>query len=274
MLQCQPGSFSAAGATECSPCAPGNYSADAGQGFNCFSCVAGSYAEDAGLAQCMPCPVGTYSTKEAAKSASDCTSCPEGLITDRPGAGSVNLCVAKPGHVMVRGVAVECPEGAVCNGTAAEVTELVLRSGYWRATVGSLNVQQCPVTQFCVGGQGGGLQLDTNTADGRASRSLALTTPPVRRQLSEGAAPTCIQGHSTSGSSCAPHAIGGARMCWCVLVVGVTVCRVACLRVMLTTGCDVTCGCWHVAYRGPLLHGVLEGSRARRGRDHAMQPLL
>ena len=84
---CPAGSYSAAGASSCTSCVAGTYSAEKGA-TACTECEAGTYST-AGSSKCLDCSAGTYSGKAASK----CDSCPAGKYSSAK-ASFCNICSA------------------------------------------------------------------------------------------------------------------------------------------------------------------------------------
>ena len=74
LQSCPAGTWSAAGASQCTECA------------------AGTYTPDPGAASCTPCDAGTYSTATGADSASTCTECTAGTYSSEPGSTTCQGC--------------------------------------------------------------------------------------------------------------------------------------------------------------------------------------
>eukprot|EP00026_Physarum_polycephalum_P002966 Phypoly_transcript_02975.p1 GENE.Phypoly_transcript_02975~~Phypoly_transcript_02975.p1 ORF type:complete len:686 (+),score=105.77 Phypoly_transcript_02975:140-2197(+) len=83
---CRPGTFSTElGATSCTPCTNGTYSAPNGQ--FCIDCAEATYSGE-GASACAPCPPGSHS---GGTGAAQCTTCKEGYISP-VGAVSCTIC--------------------------------------------------------------------------------------------------------------------------------------------------------------------------------------
>jgi len=121
------------GATTCSPCDPGTYSA----GSDCTPCGAGKFSFT-GQSSCVLCDAGKYSQEPGSAS---CTPCSrgEGSIS-----GSSSCAESATGYYLYRGVAAICPSHATCEGGTAMPRPLV---GYWverRSLFFSNTIYKCP----------------------------------------------------------------------------------------------------------------------------------
>lgn len=76
VLTCNAGTFSLAGASECSACGAGTFSA-AGAG-SCTACAAGTFSATTGTETCGACPAGTIA---ASTGSTECTAVADGFIT-------------------------------------------------------------------------------------------------------------------------------------------------------------------------------------------------
>ena len=86
-LQCPAGTFSAANASVCTECSPGEFSADDGSSA-CDPCPAGQFNGDYGQDACALCPLGKFSTPARV----ECASCGTDTSTGRPGATTFDEC--------------------------------------------------------------------------------------------------------------------------------------------------------------------------------------
>lgn len=102
-IECEAGTYSLAGAINCSSCPPGNYQPDEGKPNN-----ADLNLIMAGQNNCLQCPENTYSEKLGATSADDCIDCPDGQVSPP---GSYTCAVCLPGFYIVNGSCTECPVG-------------------------------------------------------------------------------------------------------------------------------------------------------------------
>jgi hypothetical protein len=106
---CEPGTFSAYGATACVPCLPGTWGNSSGTAYECTSCAAGTYNPLSGqvsAAACLPCPAGSQCSANSSSattcdkgtyansSSSACTQCAPGTASAIYGAASCAACAA------------------------------------------------------------------------------------------------------------------------------------------------------------------------------------
>jgi hypothetical protein len=125
---CDGGTISTAGNSTCSDCIAGMYSA--GGDALCSACPAGSFSSSAGSASCADCPGNEYSLAMA----SDCTLC------------------LKDYYVSVDKDCTSCPDGAKCRHDGGSTQELLeLQVGYWRFSLHSVDVRECPYPLACIG---------------------------------------------------------------------------------------------------------------------------
>ncbi|EOD39858.1 hypothetical protein EMIHUDRAFT_223420 [Emiliania huxleyi CCMP1516] len=120
---CPIGLSSVTGASECTPCGPGQ----AGEEGDCRRCPVGTWSDAVGLASradCTPCPSGSFSDVLGAISNDTCTLCRTGMFS-KEGAGACNACPAGsssepgasectpcgPGRAGEEGVCRRCPAG-------------------------------------------------------------------------------------------------------------------------------------------------------------------
>jgi len=77
---CPAGTWGAAGATSCTLCPAGTFSAIPGQSssYSCLSCPINTYSALAGASRCTKCPVGQGTTAVRQQACIVCTSCPSG----------------------------------------------------------------------------------------------------------------------------------------------------------------------------------------------------
>jgi hypothetical protein len=117
--------------TTCVDCPAGRYSV-AGSSV-CYDCPAGSFSLSPGLASCSSCPDDTYS----ATGSSTCTLCRRHFYL------TLDEKSCKP-----------CPGGTVCPlDGGGKVETLQLKPGYWRSSIDSAVVYQCPnCADACMGG--------------------------------------------------------------------------------------------------------------------------
>ena len=147
-MPCPDGTYSgnATGATGCSDCPTGSWSASlagiysitqcqCNAGFQpgaqdmCTMCEAGKYKESVGAAPCDNCPADTYSPNISARNRTTCRSCPE--LTSAPdGSTSILDCV--------------CRQGAFTLGGLTGVECFPCRAGTYKETVGLGNCTKCP----------------------------------------------------------------------------------------------------------------------------------
>jgi len=88
-IPCPPGTWSNAGASQCTPCEIGYYSAKAGSSY-CTICEQGHYCELAHLLP-QPCQLGTYNEKLGQ---TQCTACNLGTYTPAQVSVECRLCPA------------------------------------------------------------------------------------------------------------------------------------------------------------------------------------
>jgi hypothetical protein len=88
---CVPGSYSADGAVECTPCDVGSYSSF--DSAVCLQCPDGTYQGNTGGSTCENCPVGTASSNSGiGAGASKCSSCIPGTYSNVPGTIKCSKC--------------------------------------------------------------------------------------------------------------------------------------------------------------------------------------
>jgi len=152
---CAAGTYSAAGAIECTTCPAGTYSAAIST--SCTTCTAGRYAAE-GSSSCSVCAAGT----EAAAGASTCSDCSAGKYS-LGGASGTPTCTSCPAGQYQTYAAVSfcisCPAGYYCPlGSAAYATNpcsagrysaagasscVACASGTYNPTAGSSNCAAC-----------------------------------------------------------------------------------------------------------------------------------
>jgi len=158
-LQCLAGTaHNTTGATsesDCTPCAPGSYSALPGQ-FECTPCPQGTFAAGSGANKCTPCPQQTYGTKAGAASRADgCAQCPSGTSTIGSGTENQAGCLpsllpACPTQQYFNVKAKKC-EAITCGASLAPAGEMC--KGCPAGSVGDGSTcQDCAPGQLCPGG--------------------------------------------------------------------------------------------------------------------------
>mmetsp|Transcript_50177 Transcript_50177/g.113795 ORF Transcript_50177/g.113795 Transcript_50177/m.113795 type:complete len:1229 (-) Transcript_50177:778-4464(-) len=86
--RCDPGTFaSSVGRLVCEPCPAGSISS--GGASSCSLCEAGSYTAAKGFSECLPCSAGFFQGSEGATS---CDFCPAGTFSDTPGQPGCTAC--------------------------------------------------------------------------------------------------------------------------------------------------------------------------------------
>ena len=78
LIECEPGTYSSMGASECIACPAGRYSYNR---IGCNVCPVGTYAAQEGSPSCTPCPEGMYAKTHGHTS---CTVCPAGNYSNSP----------------------------------------------------------------------------------------------------------------------------------------------------------------------------------------------
>jgi len=95
-----------------------------------------------GAFSCVPCKFGHY--KEAASNVA-CVACPVDSSTDALGATNASQCRCNPSYYKeADGVCEPCPVGANCNRVGITLENLPLEKGYYRISVLTANVRECP----------------------------------------------------------------------------------------------------------------------------------
>ena len=126
---CSAGKIGATGGSTCSECAPGTFSLEGKDA--CLSCPPGSFNELSGSGTCSDCPGDLFSE-----------------------AGSVKciLCL-RTFYFSIEGVCVPCPDGVLCDTDGSSTQVLMnLAAGYWRISGASTDVNKCPFSDGCAGG--------------------------------------------------------------------------------------------------------------------------
>ena len=147
--KCLQGTFSAAGASNCTVCAPGSASSD---GLACVSCKAGEYTPTDGSAACQRCETAVGSA-----------------YTSTEGSAVCNLCRGES-YMDVDGICTSCleefGEGAICaEGTT--LSTLVIKPGFFRTTPDSKKVYTCTLDEVaCPGGNQTGNKLCADGYEG------------------------------------------------------------------------------------------------------------
>ena len=139
VTQCTPcpiGSFSLSGASQCSLCQSGSYSANMGQG-NCTLCPSGSASTVIGAnsnATCAACPAGTFS---ASAGQSLCTKCPNGTYNPSASGSDPSSCIP-------------CPPGTfnVANGSTTAAACSPCTAGSYNDLAGQVKCKSCPPGTF------------------------------------------------------------------------------------------------------------------------------
>ena len=115
------------------------------------SCPAGYYCEGGGSIDA--CGFGKYGAT-GLQEAGQCASCDTGKTTAREAAASDQECVCAVGfRSLASGRCKACAEdeGFDCPSLNTSTEMLVMKPGYWRIDLTSLDVLACPVASYCVG---------------------------------------------------------------------------------------------------------------------------
>lgn len=93
---CPRGTWSATpSASSCSACSIGYYSGSEGSTVNsCAQCLAGTYAASTGQSSCTACPQGTFSTVPGGSALTSCSDCPAGTYAASTGSQLCTDCAA------------------------------------------------------------------------------------------------------------------------------------------------------------------------------------
>mmetsp|Transcript_52283 Transcript_52283/g.150582 ORF Transcript_52283/g.150582 Transcript_52283/m.150582 type:complete len:548 (-) Transcript_52283:118-1761(-) len=191
---CPEGTYSPAGASECSWCPRGTWNAKRGaasladchkcpQGTwssqegspsneSCTGCFPGHFGHKEGLGgpeECAPCPVGTWATAHGATNSEVCRACPKGTWGSIAGASSMEVCIA-------------CPKGTWSDEVGLPRQEDCRKcpAGTWGEEIGAQDAgvcQSCPAGLF-------------QPAEGQANRSICRGCSPGTYSALPGAA-TC-----------------------------------------------------------------------------------
>ena len=198
---CAAGSYSAAGALNCTYCSVGFYSAASGAVF-CTACEAGTFGTAPGASNattaCSPCAEGTYNSLTG-QSIVACLACPSGTASASPGAASKAACVScAAGSFATTGSTVcsPCPPGtfsasygaAACTpcprntynpqgGSTSATACLACPAGTFTAIGGSSEATDCAAGIFsCPSGTQSGLA--GNAPPKSLADCVALTCAP------------------------------------------------------------------------------------------------
>eukprot|EP00003_Mantamonas_plastica_P032595 TRINITY_DN893_c0_g1_i2.p1 TRINITY_DN893_c0_g1~~TRINITY_DN893_c0_g1_i2.p1 ORF type:complete len:1008 (+),score=174.89 TRINITY_DN893_c0_g1_i2:619-3642(+) len=93
-IWCPGGFYTTDGDSSCANCTLGSFSI-AGA-YNCTSCPRGTYAETLGSSTCLDCPAGFYNEKTGSTIITDCDPCTPGSFSTVPGATTVATCESCP----------------------------------------------------------------------------------------------------------------------------------------------------------------------------------
>jgi hypothetical protein len=224
--QCPPGSYSnnPAGATKCTPCAPGSFQADRGQN-SCVVCSPGSFSDAEGATGCQPCQAGWYQDQFDATS---CIECPAGDFDRQEGAVGCSECL--PGTyapVLGETDCLDCPVGTFA-GAAASATCTNCLPGTYMATTGASECLDCPAGTYQ--DQGAAvecLRCPAGSSSGQGSRNcppcpagmfsddgaaLCLACPPGSTSAAGDAkcSPCPVGSFSADGTKCTTCPAGSA----------------------------------------------------------------
>ncbi|KAJ6254393.1 hypothetical protein M0813_01229 [Anaeramoeba flamelloides] len=178
-LNCQPGSYSEIGASQCSQCESGTYgpiesltacfecpagswsdAKGADKSTVCTECVKGTYSNTTGsssINNCLNCPQGTYSIVLGSSSKSNCLFCPQGTYNPKKGSRSVGDCIKCPngtynpdsGSVSIDNC-IACPAGtySIIEGITSESSCTLCPEGTFNSDNGGSTIgvcESCPV---------------------------------------------------------------------------------------------------------------------------------
>lgn len=106
--------------------------------YECDQCARATYIEDISVG-CVACPNELQTTVGVATSANDCVA-PSGFYMMTDSSGSIDI--------------VTCSSGLDCNSTGSTLETLKLLPGFWRASLTSSVIHECPYPKYCIGGKG------------------------------------------------------------------------------------------------------------------------
>ena len=167
---CQLGKYQgSAGQASCLDCDPGTFNAIEGQQL-CALCTAGRYQPKSESSSCRRCPIGTL---QPAAGQTSCDTCEPGKYSDGNASAFCTLCPLErystagsaacdfcapnyfwhPRTQICEECGVDLYEGAACPTSGLELSSLMLKPGYWRASEDSDEFFLCGSSDaFCVGG--------------------------------------------------------------------------------------------------------------------------
>lgn len=160
------GTYSAAGASECTSCTAGRYTSSTGQ-TSCVTCDAGSYAAASGASQCTACAGGQY---QHASGESSCLACSKGYACP---SGSASMAACTSGTYAPAGSAscTACSLGTY-QPNSAEPSCLACAAGTYCGTVGlDAPTGDCAAGSYAASGATACTACAVGTSQGFAARS-------------------------------------------------------------------------------------------------------
>ena len=146
---CEAGSKSASGAAECELCPPGRFAAESGMA-HCDPCGPGTAQASAGARKCEPCPVGHFSAETG--ETTECQACPAGTFAD-DGATKCTSCGVGTYSDTSVDACLECPKtfSTLVMGSSSLGGCTCAVGKYWSRA--NDDCRDCPIGEaFCPGG--------------------------------------------------------------------------------------------------------------------------
>ena len=148
---CTVGNYANEEQTDCDACEAGRWGAiDGLWNDTCTgSCAPGTYSYRA-MTSCLTCEGGKFSNKTGSDRCDVCNDL-DGF-TSLPGATACSCVVGK--YLSDQGTCVPCKEGMECAELGSEAQSLNLTAGFYRPSLATVEVVECPVKAACIGGLG------------------------------------------------------------------------------------------------------------------------
>jgi len=160
------GTYSAAGASECTSCTAGRYASSTGQ-TSCVTCDAGSYAAASGASQCTVCAGGQY---QHASGESSCLTCSRGYACPS-GSSSMTACTSGTYAPAGSASCTACSLGTY-QPNAAEPSCLACSAGTYCGTVGlDAPTGDCAAGSYAASGASACTACAVGTYQGFTARS-------------------------------------------------------------------------------------------------------
>jgi hypothetical protein len=141
VLQCQPGTYSTGGASNCTVCPVGKFTSAVTQS-TCSKCSVGQYNPSTNQTSCIVCPTGKYTDLQGQ---SICTSCTAGYSASTLGSTVCSICSVGLYSSSASSACISCVAGKYSN-LQGQSTCTACTSGFAATTTGS------SVCSMCTGG--------------------------------------------------------------------------------------------------------------------------